>query len=408
MKITRLLLIILTGLLPLLTAAAAPSGLSALQCQGSRTPYPAPDSVVGAPDSLVALMINHVGRHGARYATSPKHFTDVIEALGDSASLTPLGREILRSTRRAIDETADRWGQLDSLGRAEQSGIAARLCMAWPQLVVGQRVTAISTYVGRCVASMESFASTLRRFQSGIGTVETSSGRQYSPLLRFFSTDSAYVRWAAEKPYDHVLKEFTDETTPADRLMKSIFTQVPEGTDAKKLAADIYYVLSSQGAMGLGTGALELLSPDEFNRLWQIDNLRQYLSRTASTVSTLPADIAQPLLLDLIRSTDDFIEGRSNVAVNLRFGHAETLMPLLSLMRLPGCYYLTHYFDTVADHWQTWNVVPMASNLQIILFRSHSSGNLYVRVDLNERPMEIDGMTYIPWKRFRARLVALL
>ncbi|MDE6033841.1 MAG: hypothetical protein K2G15_07730, partial [Muribaculaceae bacterium] len=111
-------------------------------------------------------------------------------------------------------------------------------------------------------------------------------------------------------------------------------------------------------------------------------------------------------LNDLIQTTDDFIAGRLKSTVNLRFGHAETLMPLLSLMRLPGCYYLTHYFDTVSSHWQTWNVVPMASNLQMILFYSPKSGNYYVRIDLNERPISIDGMTYIPWPRLRAFLMS--
>lgn len=397
-------LFLLIALLPLLAAAEL---LPADLCQGSRLPYPAPDSTVTAPDSLVAVMINHIGRHGARYATSPKRFAEVTDVM-TGADLTPFGKKVLASVNDAVNVTDGHWGDLDSLGQAEQRGIAYRLCMAYPQLVIGQKVTALSSYVGRCVASMDAFTATVRRFQSGLGSVETQSGPQFNNLVRFFQTDSAYVRWAAEKPYMGVLDEFTAQTSPADKFVARIFRTIPENLDSKKFAADLYYCLSSQSAMGLPITSMELMTPDEMNSLWQIDNLRQYLSRTSTTVSTLPADIAAPLLMDLIRSTDDFIAGRTTETVRLRFGHAETLMPLLSLMRLPRCYYLTHYFDTVSAHWQTWHVVPMASNLQLILFRNPTSGRHYVRIDLNERPVEIDGMTYIPWSRLRAHLLSLL
>ena len=92
--------------------------------------------------------------------------------------------------------------------------------------------------------------------------------------------------------------------------------------------------------------------------------------------------------------------------VNLRFGHAETLMPLLALMHLPGCYYLTNYFDTVGKHWLDFNIVPMAANLQMILFRS-DSGKYYLRTDLNEIPVTLipgDDTLYLPWTRARAYL----
>lgn len=400
----RKIFLLIPALLPLLAGAQM---LPAELCQGSRRPYPEPDSIVAAPDSLVAVMINHVGRHGARYATSPKRFADITDAM-TNADLTPFGEKVLSSVNNAVNVTDGRWGDLDSLGQAEQRGIARRLCLAYPQLVIGQNISAISSYVGRCVASMDAFTSTVRRFQSGLGSVRTQSGRQFNRLVRFFQTDSAYVRWAAEKPYKTVLDEFTSKTTPGARLTDRVFRSLPENLDPEKFDADLYYCLSSQSAMGLPLTSMNLLTADEMNRLWQIDNLRQYLSRTSSTVSTLPADIAAPLLLDLIRSTDDFIAGRSTETVRLRFGHAETLMPLLSLMRLPDCYYLTHYFDTVSAHWQTWHVVPMASNLQMILFRSPASGRHYVRLDLNERPVAIDGLTYIPWERLRAHLLSLL
>lgn len=384
-------------------------------CRGSRRPYPVPDSLVPVPDSLVPVMINHVSRHGARFATSPERFLAVEAALtANEATLTPRGRRLLEITRNAIDLSADSWGKLDSLGRAEQAGIAARLCNAYPQLVVGRRVEAISSYVGRCVASMHAFTDVVRRFQSGVGQVTDSAGRCFSTLLRPFETDTAYVRWAREKPYEDIYRQFTLHNSPGTELVaRLIGSDAASRLDNKKaleLCSSVYYVVSSLAAMGLADAdtAMQLLTPEEYNSLWTIDNLRQYLSRTATTVSTLPARIAAPLLLNIIKTTDDFIAGRSDSPLLLRFGHAETLMPLLSLMRLPGCYYLTHYFDTVADHWQTWHVVPMASNLQLLVLRSRT-GRHYVRIELNERPVTIPGhASFIPWPELRSHLLSLL
>jgi hypothetical protein len=78
-------------------------------------------------------------------------------------------------------------------------------------------------------------------------------------------------------------------------------------------------------------------------------------------------------------------------------------MPLLSLMRLRGCYYLTNYFDTVAQHFRDFDVVPMSANLQMILMRS-DRGRYYVRFDLNEVPIALmpnDNRIYLPWTEAR-------
>ncbi len=310
------------------------------QCRGSRMPYPAVDSVAAVPDSLQPVMIYHVGRHGARYATSPDRFLRVEATLeAHSANLTPAGKRLLAITRNAIDLTADRWGDLDSLGIAEQQGIARRLCMAFPELVMKHQVRAESSYVGRCVASMNAFTGVVRRMQSGLGSVETASGPEFNYLLRPFQVDSAYVSWAKEKPYEPVLSAYADRTVPGsavvDRLIKNAGFSAK---DARKLADDVYYTVSSLAAMGApdADAAMELLSAEQYNALWRVDNLRQYLSRTASTVSALPANIAAPLVQDLIERVDGFIAGRESETVLLHFGHAETLMPLLSLMRVPG------------------------------------------------------------------------
>ena len=168
-----------------------------------------------------------------------------------------------------------------------------------------------------------------------------------------------------------------------------------------------YGLLAGLRAMSIDGHITAFFSIEELNALWACNNLEHYLQRTASSLTTLPASIASKLLDNLITTTDDFIAGRNDsIKVMLRFGHAETMMPLLSLMRLPGCYYVTDDMESVAQHWHNFHVVPMASNLQIIVFRS-TSGRYYVRFDLNECPVPLlpdDSRIYIPWDEAKARL----
>lgn len=46
----------------------------------------------------------------------------------------------------------------------------------------------------------------------------------------------------------------------------------------------------------------------------------------------------------------------------------------------------------------------MASNVQFILFKSRKTGRFYLRVDLNEKPVELrkgDNAIYYPWGEVR-------
>lgn len=80
------------------------------------------------------------------------------------------------------------------------------------------------------------------------------------------------------------------------------------------------------------------------------------------------------------------------------------------MLRLKDCYYVTNYFDTVALHWRDFDVVPMAANFQMILFKS-TSGKYYVRVDVNEKPVPLQPnspVIYTPWGEARDYLTRIL
>lgn len=367
-------------------------------------PYPDDIAKVTVPDSLEAVMINHVGRHGARYASSDTHFKKMRAALLKADSLgtiTPLGRRFYDINEYILRISDGRWGALDSLGMAEQRAIASRMFSGFPHLFASGTVNAISSYSPRVMMSMMQFVHQLDRLSNRADFI-TSTGRVNSPLMRPFDVDADYIEFSELKPYEDVYDKFVETTCPTAPVSRLLGRDFPfeNAEEWRDLALSEYFVIAGMPAIGLPSPASEFFSDDEYNALWQCYNLKQYLQRTATTISTTPADIASRLVLNLIETTDNFIAGSNPCAVQLRFGHAETIMPLVSLLRLPGCYYMTNYFDTVATHWRNFYVVPMASNVQMILFRAKKSGRYYLRVDLNEQPVTLipnNPDIYISW-----------
>lgn len=195
----------------------------------------------------------------------------------------------------------------------------------------------------------------------------------------------------------------TCPVTAIERVLGKNF-EYNDADHKQNLAITEYYVLAGLSAMSYECDLSQFFTIEEINSLWSCFNLRQYLQRTATTLSSIPADIATDLLKNIIETTDDFIAGDSSVNVFLRFGHAETVLPLVSLMRLPGCYYMTNYFDTVARNWHDFDIVPMAANLHLILFKNDKNGKYYVRLDLNEKPLAFipnSDDIYVSWSAAR-------
>lgn len=257
---------------------------------------------------------------------------------------------------------------------------------------------------------MYSFTHQLDRLNNKVEII-TSSGRQNSQLMRPFDLDTDYIDFMRSKVWETPWSDYADTRITAAPLRNILGKNYPLTlAETRSLAIDEYHFLGGLAAMGIEVDLSQFLSRDEINALWSVYNLRQYLQRTASVLSSVPADIASPLVLDLIRTTDAAVAGNSDATVHLRFGHAETLLPLFSLLRLRGAYYLTNYYDTVAQHFKNFDIVPMAANLQMILFKS-DRGAYYVRFDLNEHPIPLmpnDERIYIPWSEAREYMVRCL
>jgi hypothetical protein len=394
----------------LLSANLSAASYTAEQCQGSLGPYPVPAKSYNYPDSLKPIFISHVGRHGSRYPASAASALYIIKALNRADSLgtlTKLGREFKAVVDNVIKKSSGQWGMLDSLGKAEQTGIAARMLAAYPQLFDNGNVSAVASSSMRVIESMDAFTAELSKHASNL-RISKKSDEKYNKLVRPFDVDSSYIEFAKNKTWEPVYDRYFDSICPLAPIRRILGDKYP-ASDAqmKQYAISEYYIIAGLKAMGITVNYNRFFTLAEYNKLWSTFNLRQYLQRTASTVSIIPANIAIPLIQDIVNTADKALSGTSKQTAALRFTHGETIMPLLSLLHLKGCFYLTLYFDTVLDNWHDFYVTPMASNLQMIFFKSNS-GKIYVRTDLNERPIPLiqgHNEIYVPWDKARTYLL---
>ena len=427
----RRILLLLAVLLPISAMSARPYSLLPEKYAGSMMPYDFSGSEVEPiwPDSLKPVYVAHVARHGARYITSARKLEKLQDAISKASSkgtLTKEGRRFDALLKSVLAATGDQWGLLSTVGAEEERRLASDLYTLLPGLLKNARVKAISTYVPRVVMTMYEFNHSLTVESSGI-SISASEGREFSPLLRCFTADSAYAAYRDNGDWRLVSERLMDSIVspePARRLLGNASGHSEK--HLKKLTLDMYDVLQSLTAFGLPAPTDEFMSDADYRACWEVDNLEHYLRNTITPLSRLAGQATSPLLARIISDADCALGARMEANAregagmpretveandaNSYFGHAETLMPLLSLMRLPGCFSDSSDFATLYERWRDYDVVPLGANLDIILLES-SRGSVYAAVRHNGRfvaPMPGSHEKIVDWNAYRSFLTGII
>lgn len=378
------------------------------------------------PDSLKPVYVARVARHGARYISSPKKLDKLKEAISkasDAGTLTKEGHKFRALLKNVEDATGSQWGRLSEVGCREEVQLANDLYSLLPNLMKRARVNAISTYVPRVVMTMYQFNHELTALSSNID-ISASEGRQYSYLLRCFTADSAYAAYRDNGNWTLISERLVDSIVSPEPARR-ILGKDPNITDNKlrKLTLEMYDILQSLTAFGMPAPTDEFMSDAEYHACWEVDNLEHYLRNTITPLSSLAGKATAPLLARIIADADASLNARlidktmqradmnreeapERYDANFYFGHAETLMPLLSLMRVEGCYDDSSDFATLSSRWKDYEIVPLGANIDIILLQS-PTGRTYAALRHNGRfvaPMQ-DSLI-VPWHDYKAYLTA--
>ncbi|MFC8146140.1 histidine-type phosphatase [Streptomyces paradoxus] len=385
--------------------------------KASYAPQRNPGTYQRPPAGFVPVFTENVSRHGSRAATDGED-GDLILALWQQAEsegqLTRKGREFgprVRALEAAMARTG--YGNLSGRGEQEIAGTAVRMERRLPGLFRriaqnGEKIDVVSSGQGRAVDSGNLFATTLGTTDPALKPL-IGPARADKHLLYFHKAAGG----AAYRDYvDHdqrladTLKTLTDQpaTHRAARsvlrgLFKPGFVQritdgdfASTGTDVQAAQAvyNLYAIapaMSEESPDGRGWGMERYISRGDAAWFGYLSDVEDFYEKGPGFAgSDITYKMADVLLDDFFRQAEAKRDGTSDLGAELRFTHAEEIIPLAALMKLPGSTQgvTAEKPYTYADNaWRGASVAPMAANVQWDVFRK---GDTYlVRMLYNER-----------------------
>lgn len=277
----------------------------------------------------------------------------------------------------------------------------------YPEVFVKNgHIEARSTLVPRCIMSMAAFCERLKELNPSLD-INRGTGKRYLSFLANYdglnaSRKMSYAdadRFAEGQNIDTVRfmsslfdREYADSTLDARKVMRNMYRM-------SCITADVDY---------LNISLYDLFTEGELFDLWRCFNVQNYLNMGPSAAygDTVMAD-AEPLLRQIIEDADDAIANGGRAAF-LRFGHDVNVVPLLGCLEVEGLHPRLRFeeLDSLHNYWQSSLVTPMATNVQMVFFRSKRTGSpVLVKVLHNESPCRLplpdDLWPYYRWDDFR-------
>ena len=381
------------------------------------------DGVFGtaeAPKGYKPVYISHYGRHGSRYLVDPGQYDSVYSVLSQAAAdgkLAPEGERVWRLYSDVYPSFDKHEGELTPLGAEQHRGIAARMVRRYPSLFrKGCRVEANSTNFERTMLSMLNFTQTLQAMQPRL-EIHSDASRSYMGRIHQHTLENPRateydIRWKKGNGlWRPAFEDYTAALIDPEPFCKRLFTDfgwLKDICNPLDFELDFCDVAMNLPSCELGCGLLEAFTEDELMLIGRLDNYRFYVSKSRwPGYDRRACYLSESVLGDILdRTAEDIANG---VSVRLRFGHDGCIMALLALLRLEG--WGAEIADP-ADSWKVWDVsqIPMASNLQLVLFAPRRSGSSPAAEDLlllpllNEEPLALplEEVTrgYYRWKDF--------
>lgn len=359
-----------------------------LKFSGSMMPYDFSrcDSVVAWGDTLRPVYLAYVARHGSRFISGAKKIEMIYEALKEAESKGKLSKEGVKFLALVRDVTAyseGRWGLLSTVGENEAATLGADMAKMLPKLFKKGYMNSESTYVPRVIMTMYQFMHSLEIPNKRL-EMSAASGHRFDTLLRCFVADTAYAHYRDSGAWVNDYEEFVKRHV-SDAPARNLF--VPGYNENRQylrhLTMSMYGMLQANVASGRKAPTTEFMTPQEYEGCWMASNMHHYLRNNINPISNLAAAATTPLLLQILKDADSALTS-DEIKGNGYFGHAETLLPLLSLMRIPGCFTMTTDYEKLPETWKVEDITPLAANLAIILLKN-KKGDVYVSVRHNGR-----------------------
>ncbi len=371
---------------------------------GSMMPYEfsMQDTVYDVPEGFVPVHISYVARHGARYLSSRKKVAKIEKALmkaRNKDALSEKGKSFLKMIESIADSSEGRWGLLSPVGIAEEKRLGTRMAAFGKNLFKSGKAVSISTFVPRVIMTMYEFNHSLEREHQEL-QLFTSSGHQNDSLLYCFDTFSEYRDFRDSGSWEKIYAGFVDRHVPAAPAER-LFTPGYMKGDSRKLrdlTMEMYGVIQGNEAAGFAPPTTEWMSEEEYRQCYLASNLKHYLRNTPNQIDPYCAPATSMLIDRIISDADKALKDGDEVFSGY-FGHCETLLPLLAVMNVPGCFTRTSDYEALHKSWQLEEISPLAANLMIIFLKEEQSGEIYVALRHN-------GMDVAPYQDADKKIIS--
>lgn len=407
--------------LPLSAQAAVRSGTGAsYESYGTKATYAPgqnPRSYQQPPAGYVPVFTENVSRHGSRSATSGDD-GDLILKLWDQAEadgeLTAPGKRFgpdVRALEAAMSTVG--YGNLSGRGKQELKDTAVRLEQRLPQLWKtmersGETIDVVSSGQGRAVDSGTVFADALTDADPALKPL-LGPARVDKDLLYFHKSAGGadYRQWlAGDQKLADTLKDITDQPAshkaarrvlakifqPAfvQRVVDGEFSSVADDITAAQAVYDLYAIapaMSEESPGGKGWDFDRYIAPRDAAWFGYLSDAEDFYEKGPSFAgSDITYRMADVVLDDFFQQIEAKRDGTSTLGAELRFTHAEEIIPLAALMGLPGSTQQAtdaRPYTYATNSWRGADVAPLSANIQWDVFRK---GNTYlVRMLYNEK-----------------------
>lgn len=332
--------------------------------------------MTAVPDGYQPFYISHYGRHGSRWMPSDARYEWMTQQLADSKNLTPLGKKVQKVVGKICRSEKGKGGLLTTLGAQQHRDIARRMVDRVPEMFKQHvHIQARSSYVNRCVRSMEAFTSQLLAMDKHV-----------SLEAKMDSADMAWMAYTSPEEKELENTTVVVARTSPDRLMDVLFKDPAKVENAVKLMSELHALTSSIQDTKLDIKGFReedeallhsLFTDDEYRAIYEQNNRRMTICNGIyATNNEIPARCAlslwQNCLTEAAKALGTTADGKtyahavSSPSIFLRFGHDTHLYRLLSLLQLGTA---TYKGEDGMD--RMYQVIPMAANLQMIFYRKN-------------------------------------
>ena len=349
-----------------------------------------------APAGYEPFYIDHYGRHGSRWLTTARTYERPLMQLTmakEAGMLNLQGELLLRQLSLVCETSKQRVGDLSDEGAEQHQEIAQRMFDNFPEVFRGNaRVDAKSTVIIRCILSMQN---------------ETMRLRSLNPELRI-TTDASYhdmyyMGWGygedtlandLRKSVDPISNAMYDEHLHPERFIAQLVNDTAwaaQNLNGRQLMRDVFDIAGSlQGHHWFQDMSLyHYFNNSEIFELWRLKNIYWYIhwANAPQNGNRMPF-IERALLRNMIATADDAIATGERGA-HLRFGHETCVLPLACLLEIDSVNYSCDDLSTLHEHWQDFNIIPKACNIQMIFYRpvgttANRADDILVKVLFNE------------------------